>query len=361
MEHIVLYVLDSKYDKIEVMDHYESAIWTDRFDEPGEFELYIPASDKLFSYLKCGAYLSNRYSDHVMIIEQIKIDTDVEDGNKVTVTGRSIESILDRRIIWNQTDFDDANLQNAIKRLLTENVIAPTDSARRISNFIFEDSTDSRITSLKLTAQYNGENNLLDVITDICQTNKIGWKVILNDNKQFVFSLYMGTDRSYAQNTETYVVFSPKFDNFLNSNYDEDEKSYKNVCLIDAEWEQDQKVTRVVGSASGLNRREMHTSGSGVNKKDENDNDIPYATWLSMLDEKGTEELNKNKKKEDFDGECDPYESFVYGKDFFMGDIVQLRNEYGFDTTSRIIEFIFSDDTSDGLKFYPTFKVVEEE
>lgn len=358
---MVLYVLDSNFDKIEVMDHYESAIWTDRFREPGEFELYLPAEDKIFNYLKCGAYLVNRYSEHGMIIEEIKIETDVEDGNKVTVTGRSFESILDRRIIWNQTDFADTNLQTAIRRLLTENIISPSIPERAIDNFIFEDSTDSRITELKLTAQYNGENNLLEVINDICKSNKIGWKVILNDEKKFVFSLYMGTDRSYAQTTENFVVFSPKFDNFLNSNYDEDEKNYKNVCLIEAEWEQDNKVSRVVGEGSGLNRREMHTSGSGVNKKDDAGNDIPYSTWIAKLDEKGTEELVKNKKKEEFDGECDPFKTFVYGEDFFMGDTVQLRNEYGFEVTSKIIEFIYSENLSDGEKFYPTFEAVKDE
>lgn len=361
---MVLYVVDaSSYEKTDVMDHYESALWIDRFNKPGEFELVIPASDKLFSYVKCGAYLVNRYSEHGMIIEQIKIDTDVEDGDKVTVKGRSFESILDRRIIWNQTDFDNANLQNAIKRLLTENVIAPSIAARRISNFIFQDSTDTRITSLKLTAQYDGNNNLLEVINDICETNKIGYKVILNDNKQFVFSLYMGQDRSYAQSANNFVVFSPKFDNFLNSNYDEDETDFKNIILIEAdgETEDDPKIRRVIGSASGITRREMYTSGSGVSRKDEEGEEIPIETYYAKLDEKATEELSQKKKKEEFDGEVDPFESFVYGEDFTMGDIVQLRNEYGFEVSSKIIEFIYSHDLSDGEKFYPTFEAVKEE
>lgn len=357
---MILYVLNSNYDKIVVMDHYESALWVDRYNKPGEFELYIPAESKLFSYIQCGAFLSNNYSDKTMIIESIKIDTDIEDGNKVTVTGRSLESILDRRIIWRQTDFNNANLQNAVKRLINENVISPSIPARKIPNVIFQDSSDPRITALTLTAQYTGDN-LLDVINEICEQNKIGYKLVLNDNKQLVFSLYMGADRSYNQNVNNYVVFSPKFENLLNSNYTKDDKSYKNVTLVAGEGEGVERKTRTVGSASGINRRELFTDARDIQSKDEDGNDLSDAEYNALLDQRGVEKLSEAKMTEEFDGETDPFESFIYGEDFFMGDLVQIRNEYGFETASRIIEFVYSDDTSDGSKYYPTFEVYKTE
>lgn len=49
-----------------------------------------------------------------MIVEKIQITSDTEDGNHVTVTGRSLESILDRRIVWGQKLLS-GNLQNGIK------------------------------------------------------------------------------------------------------------------------------------------------------------------------------------------------------------------------------------------------------
>ena len=355
---MILYVLDSNYDKTVVMDHYESALWVDRFNKPGEFELYIPAGSELFSYIQTGVFLINDYSDRTMIIEQINIDTDVEDGNKVTVKGRSLESILDRRIIWRQTDFNNANLQNAVKRLLNENVISPSIAARRIPNFIFQDSTDSRITSLTLTAQYTGDN-LLDVITEICEQNKLGFKLVLNNNKQLVFSLYMGADRSYNQSVNNFVVFSPKFENLLNSNYAKDDTGYKNVTLVAGEGEGVDRITRTVGSASGLNRRELYTDARDIQTKDEDGNDIPTAEYNALLDQRGAEKLAEAKKTEEFDGETDPFSTFIYGEDFFMGDLVQIRNEYGFQTASRVIEYIFSEDVQNGPKYYPTFEVYD--
>ena len=91
--------------------------------------------------------------------------------------------------------------------MLNENVISPSDSNRKISNFIFKESTDSAITKLKLEAQYTGDN-LYDVIQKICEEQGIGFKITLNDKKQFVFELYAGFDRSYDQTENPYVIFS---------------------------------------------------------------------------------------------------------------------------------------------------------
>ena len=49
---------------------------------------------------------------------------------------------------------------------------------------------------------------------------------------------------------------------------------------------------------------------------------------------------------------------FTYGVDFFMGDIVQIANEYGHETKSRIVELITSE-SEEGVSTYPTFEYVD--
>ena len=93
-------VLDTDFKAIAVIDLYESFIWTDRYCKYGDFEIYMAMSVEYLEYLKQDYYLINRNSEHVMIIEKIRISSDIEDGGHITVTGRSLESILDRRIIW---------------------------------------------------------------------------------------------------------------------------------------------------------------------------------------------------------------------------------------------------------------------
>ena len=95
-----IYVLNTNFESVAVVDEFESLIWTDRYDEAGDFELYMSMDKRLLEYLRKDYYLWNADSEHMMIIEGINIVSDVEEGNKLIVSGRSLESILDRRIIW---------------------------------------------------------------------------------------------------------------------------------------------------------------------------------------------------------------------------------------------------------------------
>lgn len=350
-----LLIMDENFAGVSTLDIFESLIWTDRYYACGDFEIYMPCSEKMLSTLKQDMYLYLRESEHIMIIEDIQIDTDVEDGAHLTVTGRSLESILDRRVIWNLTTLS-GGLQAGIKQLLNENAISPSDPARAIPNLIFKDSTDSKITNLSLNAQYYGEN-LYDVICEVCESNEIGFKIILNESNQMVFSLYAGTDRSYEQTENPYVIFSPGFDNLLNSNYISSKKTLKTVTMITGEGEGSDKKKAVAecsnGAGSGLNRREMHTDASGISQTD-GENTIPDEDYTALLQRQGIDELAQNTRTESFEGEVSSGRTYTYGTDYFMGDIVQNVNEFNIKATSRVTEYIMSQDES-GIERYPTF------
>lgn len=470
---MIFYLLDGNFNRTNVIDNYESAIWTDRYLEPGDFELYIPIGRSIPSSIAIGKYLISMDSEHTMVIESLKTETDIEDGNKLTVTGRSLESILDRRIVWKKTVFDkDTNLQTAIKQLINENIIDPknedgTDfTKRKIPNFIFKDSNDSKITSLKLTdgAEYYGET-ILDVVTKLSDTYKIGFKVILDlDAKKFTFSLYAGKDRTDRNSPRDYVEFSSKIENLLNTDYSCDNKNYKNVayCVGPAEdvynkvdptgeenpkeegwykystkdkeyystedeyvksdqtyYEKDdvekRKMKAIVGTASGLKRREVFNDcGSASrsayvsydpatiseyqhNPKEEGwykqhidpDGVIEYIKaqeeepevdpqghtiqyywknthsrddddFMDLLKQMGKEKLTDSKREEKFDGEVDYTGTFKYGKHYKIGDIVQIINEYDISGKARVTEYIYSEDAN-GLKCYPKFEMIDDE
>ncbi len=352
-----LFVLDADLNEILVLDTYESFIWTERYQEYGDFELYTPMTDDILSYIQQDYYLMKRDSDHLMIIEKLKIDTDVEDGNHLTVTGRSLESILDRRIVWKQKTIS-GNLQNGIKTLLNENIISPSNSDRKIDNFIFEASTDTAITSLTIEAQYTGDN-LYDVITGICSERGIGFKVTLNDSKQFVFKLYAGTDHSYDQTENPFVIFSPNFENIINSNYIESKQALKNVTLIGGEGEGSERTYATIGSGSGLSRRELFTDARDISS-DTDDGTLSASEYTALLQQRGSEKLAENTEVVSFEGEIDSITMFKYGEDFTIGDIVQVANEYGHETKARILEFVTSEDSS-GSSTYPTFSTITDE
>lgn len=351
-------VLNTDLDAVSIVDTYESFIWTDRYHEYGDFELYVTMHEGLLDYLKQDYYLQSGDSEHVMIIEKIQITSDVEEGNHVTVTGRSLESILGRRIVWGQKTIS-GNLQNGIKTLLNENIISPSDNDRKIENFIFEDSTDTAITDLTIDAQYTGDN-LYDVIRQICDERGIGFMVTLNDEKKFVFKLYAGTDRSYDQTENPYVVFSPNFENIINSNYIESKSALKNVTLVGGEGEGSERRYTTVGNASGLDRRELFTDARDISSDVGDEETLTEEEYVAQLQQRGKEKLAENTDITSFEGQVETTTIFRYGEDFFNGDIVQIANEYGHETKARICELVMSEN-EEGISVYPTFKTITEE
>ncbi len=354
-----VWILDTDFSSVSVLDTFESLIWTDRYREYGDFEIFAFPTSQLINDAKDDFYLYNPASEHTMIIEHHEVTTDIEEGPRFIVTGRSLESILTRRIVWNQTTIS-GSLQNGIKKLITENFIAPEVSERKITNFVFVESTDPEITKLTHEQQYTGDI-VYDVIADLCNTYDIGFKVTLNiDKKRFEFSLYKGKDRSYAQETNPYVIFSPNYENIINSDYTHSIKDYKNVTRIGGEGVGVDRKMTTYGEASGLSRREIFTDARDISSKTDNGEVLSDEDYLNLLQQRGKENLAEYPIKEGFEGEVEASKMFIYGRDFFLGDCVQVQNEFGMSGTSLVSEIVFSQD-KDGESVYPTFLSLQKE
>lgn len=351
-------VLDENLQTSSVLDTYESILWVDRYNQCGDFELYTSMNDTILSKIKSDYYIWSKDSEHTMIVEDIKINTDAEDGNELIIVGRSLESILERRIIWNQTILS-GNFQNGVKTLLDENIISPSDESRKIENFIFVESEDTAITELTIDAQFTGDN-LYEAICSLCVSKNIGFKVTLTNDLKFAFELYAGIDRSYDQIENPHVVFSPSFENIVNSNYLESKKTLKTVTLVAGEGEGSERKTVSVtvddGAGSGMNRRELYTDARDISSTTE-DGELSTTEYNSQLEQRGKEKLAENIITKSFEGEMDTMSIFKYGEDFYMGDIVQIVNEFGIEGKVRVIEMIISQDES-GIDSYPTFETV---
>lgn len=414
-------ILNKDLDAVGQIDVYKSFIWTDRYNEYGDFELYIPIDVAASLDLKKGYYLWNKDSEHVMIVEAMSTATDPDTGVHKVIAGRSLETILSRRIIWGQKTFsaDDngvkPNLQNGIETMLNENVISPAIAIRKIDNFVFKRSADPRITSLTFEAKYTGED-LYKVTSTLCKEKDIGFKITLNTNKQFVFELYKGENRSYEQLNEgyapcsssddgalkigtdisaedvtpimtgwdyypvegeyvrlvtkqvlnPYIVFSPKYKNILNTEYIDSDVNFKNVTLVagyevnyNEETDESTYNTYVLGFASGLERREVFTDATSMSKEDDSGNVISAARYQALLKQKGIDTLIENTTVMAFNGEIDQNNNYIYGKDYFVGDTVQLADAYGNEGCAYISEYVMSCDEG-GISMYPTFQIIQK-
>ena len=244
-----VYILDSDFNTLGVIDEFVSCIWTERYSNAGDFELYCPVNEKTTALLYRPADdYSDRYamikdSDTYMVIENVLLTTDTEDGDRYTVTGRSIESLLDRRVIWDKYVAENATVESIVQDLIAANVTQPTDSDRYIGLFMPEDeqwfssTSVNAKTALKI-AEYYGDN-LYDVITELCSAYHIGFRAVPFGNNKFQLQLYDGADRTYNQLENPYVVFSEKLDNLLESRWQKNTADYRNYVLVrgDADYD----------------------------------------------------------------------------------------------------------------------------
>lgn len=346
-----IYVLDKQLNIVDVIDSYNSIIWTNRYYECGDFELYLSATPSLVYTLREDYYLIREgHEENAMIIETIQITTNEEDGNYLTVSGRCLKSIFYRRIIWSQTQVNGL-IENCISTLINQNVISPSDVNRRISNVSLGYLVP---TNTIMTAQYTGDN-LGETITSICQSYGLGWGVSLDlENKSFIFSLYSGVDHSYNQDKTPWVIFSNEYDNLLSTEYGFSKTDYANVAKVAGEGEGLARKNITVGEAQGMERYESFVDARDVSS---NEGEISDDEYYLQLAEKGNEKLAETVKTESFSGEVIEYQ-YAYGQDYSLGDIVEVVNEYGMMAVSRITEVIESEDES-GIYTIPTFSTWE--
>lgn len=360
MIYLELYVKDRSFKTIGVIDEYTSLIWTKRYWEYGDFEIYVHANIDLLNVLQIDNYICRNDDDTVMIIEKIQITTDAESGNFFVVTGRSAESILERRVITKHTW--SSNFPSTLCRGLISNEFMNNsgDSNRIVSELKKITDTITGQTSSTITYRNFGET-VYNAVFGICKQYGLSVKIVYDsDLDGFSIIIWQGLDRTDSQTKNSQVVFSPEFDNLVNSEYLIDYTNLKTEAFVAGAGEGNARITqwRFAGykggyGLSGIDRREMYVDARDISKTDDEGQEISYAEYIPMLSARGDEKLSEQMISNGFSGVVESGVQFVYKKDWNLGDIVQISNEYGISGRARILEIIESDDTA-GYKITPT-------
>lgn len=353
-----VFILDRSYITKAIIDEFKSCVWTERYDSAGDFELVVPASKDVASKIQINDYVSIKESDVIMIVETVELQSDAEAGDYLVYSGRSLESILARRIIWGVFKKNqEANFQEVVKEVLTKSFINPTNSKRKVPGFIFKMSKDPEITKLKLEIKTIGDN-IYDWVQSNCADRKIGWRIKPVDGGGFEFELYRGTDRSRDQDKVASVIFSDSYGNLISSNYIQSELNYKTNALVRGD---DDGITMEVQrhhtpERIGLDRREVYINTNL--QPDDSASNIYNQTYYNQMLNQAKEVMADYTITKAFDSDIDWTKQFIFGRDYFIGDIVQVENRYGFEGRCRVSEIVKTRDAS-GPSMIPTFVVVE--
>lgn len=358
-----LYILDSLLRRETVVDRYKSLIWTERFQEAGDFQLVVQSTLENRTRYKAGMWLALSESYRVMKIETIQDKTDEDGAALLEISGPSIEIITDDRVAFNVKD----DLTTNPKWIITD---TPGDVARKVFHDIcvtgILDTHDiiPFITDLVLLPADNipepGDDvtveiepdSVYNVVKGICEPYDLGFRLLRNfDNTQLTYQIYSGVDRTSQQDIYPAVIFSPDLENLKNTTELKSVAGVKNMAYVYSNLGFEMVVgTDVDPNLVGFERQVM------VVKTDDFDEGTPAGTVTAQMQQKGREALAAVRSFQGFDGEVSQSTQYKYGTDYNLGDLVELHGHDGIASNMRVTEQIFVND-DEGERSYPTLSV----
>lgn len=342
-----LWIYSEDFELLGIVDTASSVIWANRFRQCGDFEIYVSASASVLQLLQEDRFVVRQDDSMVGIIERVLLNTDEEAGDFLTVTGRCTRSILDRRIVWDQTALS-GTVENVMRRLVIDAFISPAIEARKYDKLTLAAAHGY---ADAVSVQFTGDN-LQEAIDGLCAANDYGYAITLQD-KQLVLDFYKGVDRSAGQRVNPRVIFSEEYDNLTASSYSFDKTAYKSVALVAGEGEGSARrrttVSRIIDQ-SGLHRREMFIDARDISS---NDGEITETEYMAQLAERGRTDLNAAAMVESMDGSVVSTQ-YVYKTDFGLGDLVTVINKYGVQADTQLLEIVEVWDEN-GYTCTPTF------
>lgn len=331
-----IWIYNDDFERLDIVDSASSLIWTQRYRQAGDFEIYIPATAALLDLLQEDRLvgLADGKDTMLCIIEKVHISNEEEAGDYLTVTGRSIESILERRIVWDQTALT-GTVENIMRQLITDAFISPAIAERKYDKLKLAAAHGFTETA---SVQYTGDN-LKEVIETLCAQYNYGYKITLQAGS-LVLDFYRGLDRSTSQVKNPRVVFADEFDNLTASTYTKDTTAYRSVALVAGEGEGSARrrvtVSRTIDT-SGLYRREIFIDARDLSS---NDGEISDADYTAQLSERGSSALSEAAYVESMTGTMETRVQYEYGTDYNLGDLTTIINKYGVQADSQVLEVV---------------------
>ena len=350
-----VYVLAPDRTIIGVVDQYQSFIWTERYYEAGDCELYVRATKQNRELLQTGNFLTKEEGGSLCLITSVEVKTDANNGSWMIVKGKDARSILNQRVVIQQKYVYSQSAKSIITGMINDNIRNATQANRNISmlNINTDGVPDDEC------RQDTGIFYLFDKIVEICKMFGYGSKMTWAYTKMLIFYLYVGTDRSKHQIVNPWVIFSEDFNNLSGSDYTFDVSGYKNAAYIAGEGDGVDRMMVQIDEGTGLDRRELFVDAKSLSKKGEG-GDLTDAQYEHMLLDYGKEQLTGHIAVSSFSGTIlSNADTYKYGTDYNLGDIVTIQNPLGISYDARVVEVIESDDAQNGHVYIPKFGTLD--
>lgn len=347
-----------------IIDEYESLVWTERFIEPGDTQLVLPATRDSVKLVKPGTLLGMSTSK-----EYILLDTrSIEDG-LVTVTGKTLEAFFDQRYVGPMTITDEPG--QIMKQVVQEMQSGSESPWDPIDGLYIGAVADFE--GLEVTEKIP-RGSVHSILLTLAKKYNVGMAVyVVTDifgQRQLEFTTWLGQDKTDQ------IMFAPELDNFANIkelNTEAEAKTYvlvypptelaKTGELADGMPPVDVDNIDDADETNPFARRILEYTSELTEDDLVGPDDAAKLTDLEnkMLDKARDLLYTDHKKIRAVDGEITPESQYKYytqfnpdgDPEFRLGDEVQTAGHFTSPVQGILSEYIQTADTT-GRRAYPT-------
>lgn len=390
-----LYTTNENFIPDEVVDEFQSVIWTERYSRAGEVQLVVPAFPEYITMLQEGKYLGLSGSPEIM-----EIKTQSVENKLLTVVGKTLVQFLDERVHWPRTADDEAQpigdytvesakLGELISDRVDKMVINPVpftgadpwpkvnlDWARDKIDFLELGAIDHSGNAQRWTVPVGP---LYTVISDLAEKDGMGISLYLESADPEIgyvlkFATYRGVDRTSANpDPNALIRLTPNMDTLTGLKEVRSIDGYKNVVYVNYQNEVTIHYEDPDNIPTGLSRRVMVTDAEGepvghkVAEFRPNDRRFYGGAYertvvgpediAAFREQNAKDALANHNYIRALDGQVSQNNDYKFGTHYGLGDILELEGLTGIINQARVTEYIRTQDNT-GVREYPTLSVL---
>jgi hypothetical protein len=373
-----------------IVEGYTSMIWTERFYSAGEFELKTNVILPTMKQLPLGSLLGIAESNECMIVENHAVSTGDDGKTTLTITGRSFETFFENRVA-RPVDVSDWTVDSAVSMPKPLNANADTSNnwefdatgfnksslvAASIMNYwaqtqdadysdpkhgqglgeaIPNFEADGSVAALYGTPVLPNRvmtikpGNVYENVLALAALDNLG---VLNYRPTTVETFGLSPQETKLRTTieqghdRLEVVFSTLQGHFRSTSYFWSIKDWKNAAFAFSNTRVSRVYNTSGSTAAGLNRRIGFVDATDLKSS-------TSTKETGQLTARGNAYLGQHKKVVMFEGQVAPDIPYRFGKDYYIGDYIQVVGDYDFNERMQVTEYVRIEDES-GEIAYPS-------
>lgn len=341
-----------------ILNRIDSAVWIERYREAGEFHITTDRSSGLLEELPTGSFITHKDTLDVM-----EVDVHSIAGNVVTISGRGITTVFDRRIVGSSLAYasPDAVPGDYILAAATipdQWMLMLRQHCKAAYGAPADDELASTLFSRGPTA-IDGESveriidrkTVYEAAIELLALYDHGWSARRSlINNSITFSITGGNDKTSTVN------FSEESGELLNAEYLRSTRANKNVAFIQGRFVH---TFYYAPSSTGWSRRTLFVDASDI---DEKLTAAPVGAELAAIKVKmqnrGRLALMQNNNMNIVRADISSNTRYRYRTDYTVGDFVSVEGMLGASSIRRVTEYTEIED-SNGTSGYPTLSTLE--